>query len=250
MIRHTEPDAHVVVVALDLASLDSVRHFADTLPVDAVDRLVLNAATMTVQRETTADGFEMMFGTNVLGHFALVTALLDRLHAAETPRVVTQSSEGHRRGRLDFDDLQHERSFSGTSAYFDAKLAQHVLAVELDRRLAAVHSVVSQPGWVVTELGRDIFARGPLPTRAVFRLGNAVIGQRPEDGARSALTAALGADVPGAATGQYVTPTKLNRLRGIPDIRPADPRVLDHNLGTRLWETASGLSAWQSHPAT
>lgn len=200
---------------------------------------------ITPERKVTADGFEMMFATNMLGHFALVGRLADQLTSCRT-RIVTQSSESHRPGRLDFDDLQHERRFSAIAAYNASKFAQHVLAVELDRRLD-VTSVVAQPGWVNSDLGREMLADGSLPQRLAFRMGNRLVGQTPAQGAQAALLATLSPDMPRAGTGQYMTPSRLRRLRGEPKIRQADPRVLDAATGRSLWSAAEELT--RMHPA-
>lgn len=241
-IHRVAPAARVEHRPLDLAELASVRAFADGLPVDAIDRLVLNAAVMTVKRRETADGFEAMLGTNALGHHALVTGLLDRLLATPASRLITQSSESHRRGALDFSDLQHEQSFDPIQSYHDSKLAQHVLAVELDRRIPR-RSVVAQPGWVASELGRDVVANGRSGHRAAVRIGNRLLGQTPAQGARAALRATLDDDAPGAATGRYLTPGRLGRLRGTPVVDLAKPTVLEPDLGRRMWETAERLTA-------
>jgi NAD(P)-dependent dehydrogenase (short-subunit alcohol dehydrogenase family) len=240
-IRAAVPGAAVDAPALDLASLVSVRAFAARLPAEQVDLLVLNAGAMTGTRRETADGFELMLGTNHLGHAALLGLLLARLAAAPAPRVVTQSSEAHRGGRIDFDDLQLARRFTPVAAYNRSKLAQHLLAVELDRRLP-VRSVVAQPGWVVSELGRDVLAHGGLLQRAGVRLGNHLVGQSPEAGAQPALRAALDPDAPGAATGRYLTPGRLRRLRGAPVVDDVAPRAVDPEVAARLWDVTQELT--------
>jgi NAD(P)-dependent dehydrogenase (short-subunit alcohol dehydrogenase family) len=230
---------------LDLASLRSVASFASELPTEPIDRLVLNAGIMMTSRKETEDGFEMMFGTNVLGHYSLVTHVLERVLAADAPRVITQSSESHRSGHLDFDDLQHTADFSALSAYNDSKQAQHILAVELDRRYPRAGSIVSQPGWVKSDLGRDM-ANANVFQRATYAIGNAVIGETPAEGARSALKAALDETVPGAASGFYVTPGKFRHLRGKPIIAKASPRVLDPDVGEELRQYAATVTQQHS----
>jgi NAD(P)-dependent dehydrogenase (short-subunit alcohol dehydrogenase family) len=177
----TDP-ASVQQMPLDLASLASVAAFASALPDRPIDRLVLNAGVMLTNRKETNDGFEMMFGTNVLGHFALVSHVLDRVLAANAPRVITQSSESHRAGHLNFQDLRHTADFSPLVAYNDSKQAQHIVAVELDRRYQHAGSVVCQPGWVKSDLGRDMSNANPLQ-RGAYAIGNLVIGQTPAEGA-------------------------------------------------------------------
>jgi NAD(P)-dependent dehydrogenase (short-subunit alcohol dehydrogenase family) len=240
----THPDS-IQQSPLDLASLASVAAFASALPEGPIDRLVLNAGVMLTKREETEDGFEMMFGTNVLGHFALVSHVLDRVLAAEAPRVITQSSESHRSGHLNFQDLQHTVDFSALTAYNDSKQAQHIMAVELDRRYPLAGSVVCQPGWVKSDLGRDM-SNANLLQRGAYAMGNLVIGQTPADGARSALAAALDDVVPSAATGDYITPGKFRHLRGKPIVDKASPLVLDVEVGEQLWEYAVSVATGKS----
>jgi NAD(P)-dependent dehydrogenase (short-subunit alcohol dehydrogenase family) len=240
----THPDS-IRQSPLDLASLASVAAFASALPEAPIDRLVLNAGVMLTNREETADGFEMMFGTNVLGHFALVSRVLDRVLAADAPRVITQSSESHRSGHLNLQDLQHTADFSPLAAYNDSKQAQHIMAVELDRRYPRAGSVVCQPGWVKSDLGRDM-ANANLFQRSAYAIGNLVIGQTPAEGARSALMAALDDDVPSAATGSYVTPGKFRHLRGKPIIGKVSPLVLDPVVGEQLWQYATTVTEQHS----
>jgi NAD(P)-dependent dehydrogenase (short-subunit alcohol dehydrogenase family) len=223
---------------LDLASLASVAAFASALPDGPIDRLVLNAGVMLANRKETEDGFEMMFGTNVLGHFALISHVLDRVLAAPAPRVITQSSESHRSGHLNPQDLQHTTDFSPLVAYNDSKQAQHILAVELDRRYAHAGSVVCQPGWVKSDLGRDMSSANLLQ-RSAYAIGNLVIGQTPAQGARSALKAALDDVVPSASSGSYITPGKFHHLRGKPIVAEASPLVLDAAIAEELWQYAT-----------
>jgi NAD(P)-dependent dehydrogenase (short-subunit alcohol dehydrogenase family) len=237
----TDPDS-IQQGKLDLASLSSVAAFASSLPEGPIDRLVLNAGLMVTSRKETEDGFEMMFGTNVLGHFALVSLVLERVLSADAPRVITQSSESHRSGNLNFQDLQHTADFSPLSAYNDSKQAQHILAVELDRRHPQAGSVVCQPGWVKSDLGRDM-VNASLFQRAAYAFGNFAIGETPGEGARSALKAALDEIVPGAATGSYLTPGKFRHLKGKPIVAEASPRVLDPQVGRKLWEYAVSSTA-------
>ncbi|MCW2553177.1 MAG: short chain dehydrogenase [Mycobacterium sp.] len=236
----TEP-AFIEQSPLDLASLASVTAFASALPERPIDRLVLNAGVMLTSREETKDGFEMMFGTNVLGHFALVSRILDRVLAAHAPRVITQSSESHRAGHLNLQDLQHTADFSPLVAYNDSKQAQHMLAVELDRRYPPAGSVVCQPGWVKSDLGRDM-ADANLLQAGAYAIGNLIIGQTPAQGARSALVAALGADIPRASSGAYITPGRFGHLRGKPIIAEASPLVLDAAVAEVLWQYATDVT--------
>jgi NAD(P)-dependent dehydrogenase (short-subunit alcohol dehydrogenase family) len=240
----TQP-ASIQQSPLDLASLASVAAFASALPDAPIDRLVLNAGVMLTNRKETEDGFEMMFGTNVLGHFALVSHVLDRVLAAHAPRVITQSSESHRAGHLNLQDLKHTADFSPLVAYNDSKQAQHILAVELDRRYPHAGSVVCQPGWVKSDPGRDM-SNANLFQRGVYTIGNLVIGQTPAEGARSALKAALDGVVPSASSGSYITPGKFHHLRGEPIVAEASPLVFDAAIAEKLWQYASEVTTQHS----
>src|SRR6201991_1431495 len=124
-IGNTSPGASVAVQELDLTSLDSIRAAADQLRSahDTIDLLINNAGVMFTPKSTTKDGFELQFGTNHLGHFALTGLLLDRLLPVPGSRVATVSSVGHRSGRIRFDDLQWRRGYSAVGAYAQSKLA-------------------------------------------------------------------------------------------------------------------------------
>jgi NAD(P)-dependent dehydrogenase (short-subunit alcohol dehydrogenase family) len=143
---------------LDLASLDSVREFAERFcgAHDGLDLLINNAGLMAPPRGVTADGFEMQFGTNVLGHFALTGRLLGAMEGRPDARIVTLSSNAHKLGRINFDDLQSERRYNRWRAYNQSKLGDLMLALELDRRLRAagstVRSLAAHPGYSATNL--------------------------------------------------------------------------------------------------
>ena len=160
-IKAATSGAVVTVQELDLSSLDSVRAAADQLRSehDQIDLLINNAGVMFTPRSTTKDGFELQFGTNHLGHFALTNLLLDRVLAVPGSRVVTVSSVGHRFARgIRFDDLQWERSYSRVGAYGQAKLANLMFTYELQRRLTGTHTiaVAAHPGGSRTELTRNL----------------------------------------------------------------------------------------------
>jgi NAD(P)-dependent dehydrogenase (short-subunit alcohol dehydrogenase family) len=143
-ITAATPDSEVEVAALDLGNLDSVRDFAQLFERDheSFDLLINNAGVMAPPRRLTADGFELQFGTNHLGHFALTVLILDRMEGRNDARVVTVSSGAHRMGRINFDDVQGERSYGRWHAYGQSKLANLLFAFELDRRLRAAGSAI------------------------------------------------------------------------------------------------------------
>ncbi len=235
------------VQALDLASLESVRRFAGELSARRIDLLVNNAGVMMTPQRTTADGFELQLGTNHLGHFALTGLLLDALQRSDAARVVTLSSNEHKAGSIDFDDLQRERSYSPRGAYQASKLANAVFAVELDRRLRAAGSpaisVFAHPGYAATNLQSS----GPTGlAKAAMRISNLVLAQRPERGVLPVLYAATARDVEGGA---YYGPNGPGEFRGFPQQVMAKPDAYDPEIGARLWEVSEELTGVRYPPA-
>ncbi|UPV76085.1 oxidoreductase [Halorussus limi] len=246
------------VASLDLANLDSVRSFADGFREahDELHVLCNNAGVMAIPRDETEDGFEMQFGVNHLGHFALTGHLLDAL--LDTPgetRVVTQSSGVHERGDIDFEDLHHEESYDEWDAYAQSKLANVLFAYELQRRLddadADVASVACHPGYAATNLQR----RGPEMRGSTARLWamkamNAVLAQSAEQGALPMLYAAT---APGIEGGEYVGPGGLLDMRGPPEIQRSSEVSYDRHRAERLWavsEESTGVTYDLERPAT
>ncbi|GAA3137083.1 oxidoreductase [Planomonospora alba] len=219
------PGARAELRRLDLADLSSVRAFAAAVD-EPVDLLINNAGVGMIPRRTTADGFEMQFGTNHLGHFALTGLLLPRLLARPGARVVTVSSDAHAFGRIDFGDLGLERRYGRFSAYGRSKLANLLFALELQRRAGArLLSVAVHPGATAT----GIAGRGPL-VRAAMAAARLVL-QPPERGAIPSLYAASS---PGVRPGAFVGP-------GPKELRPR-PGALDEAVARRLWETSAELT--------
>ena len=218
---------------LDLASLESVRAFA-AARTEPVDLLVNNAGIMAPPEGRTADGFELQFGTNHLGHFALTGLLLDRLLAGAAPRVVTLSSLMHRYGRLDRDGR-----YNRWRAYSDSKLANLLFARELDRRARAAGaplvSVAAHPGWAATHLQT---ASPPLVDRAVLTVMNRFVAQSADAGALPVLYAAT-TGVPG---GSYSGPDGRSELRGAPQLVGMSVRARDDAAARRLWEESERLT--------
>jgi NAD(P)-dependent dehydrogenase (short-subunit alcohol dehydrogenase family) len=244
-ISEEVPDAETEVFALDLANLASVRSFALDFAKShrGLDVLINNAGLMAPPRRTTKDGFELQFGTNHLGHFALTGLLLGSLEGREGARVVTVSSGAHRMGRINFDDLHGERRYFRWSAYGQSKLANLMFALELDRRLRAAGSTVSSlaahPGYSATNLQR---AAAPLVDRAAMVVGNLLLAQDAEVGALSLLYAAT---EPGLEGGTYVGPDGIGEQRGYPQPNAGkSSAALDQEAAARLWavsEEATGV---------
>ncbi|HRW06154.1 MAG TPA: oxidoreductase, partial [Caldilineaceae bacterium] len=166
-IRAELPTAKTAIMQLDLASLESVRQFADRFKAthDHLDILVNNAGVAALHYNTTAEGFELCVGVNHLGHFALTGLLIDALEKSTAARVVSVSSIGHRQGEMDFDNLtfQDGKDFSLAAAYGRSKLANLLFAYELQRRLvtaeSGVTSVAAHPGLAQTDLGRSMIEK-------------------------------------------------------------------------------------------
>ena len=224
---------------LDLGNLASVRGFAASQE-RPLDLLVNNAGVMAPPRSQTADGFELQLGTNHLGHFALTGLLLERLKAAAAPRVVSLPSNGHRIGKINFDDLQSQRRYRRWSAYGQSKLANLLFMRELDRRARAAGlplvSVAAHPGYSATNLQ---FAAPPLADRIVMRVLNLLVAQSADAGALSPLYAATMPDLPG---GSYVGPDGPGEWRGSPHLVGMSKRAQDPETARRLWEVSESLT--------
>jgi NAD(P)-dependent dehydrogenase (short-subunit alcohol dehydrogenase family) len=220
---------------LDLASLDSVRRFADGWEGD-IDLLVNNAGVMVPPLTRTAEGFELQFGTNHLGHFALTNRLLEHV----TGRVVTVSSSAHRVGTIDFDDLNWERKpYRAWRAYGQSKLANLLFTAELQRRLAAVGSSVlataAHPGYAATNLQ---FHSQRRVLDLIGAVGNRLFAQNAEGGALPTLYAAL-ADVP--ANG-FAGPGGFMGQRGAPRLVGRSTAAQDSGVARRLWDVSEELT--------
>jgi NAD(P)-dependent dehydrogenase (short-subunit alcohol dehydrogenase family) len=219
-IKAARPEAVVEALSLDLASLASIRAFSKTIHerFQKVDILVNNAGVMAIPRRTTADGFEMQFGTNHLGHFALTGLLLDLVAASGAGRVVNVSSAAHRLGKMQFDDLQREKNYGKWSVYGQSKLSNLLFTSELQKRLEGaglpVISVAAHPGYAATNLQ---FV-GPQLEKSSFaeslsRLGNSLFAQTAEMGALPQLYAATAPDVKG---NEYFGPDGFMQQSGYP----------------------------------
>jgi NAD(P)-dependent dehydrogenase (short-subunit alcohol dehydrogenase family) len=239
-IRKASPNAVVALQELDLTSLDSVGKAADELRAahPRIDLLINNAGVMYVpKRETTKDGFEMQFGTNHLGHFALTGQLLDNIVAVEGSRVVTVSSFGHRIiAKIHFDDPQLERKYNRVEAYGQSKLANLLFTYDLQRRLKAkgapTIAVAAHPGFSDTELMRHL--PGFVP-EFVWR----AFTQPADMGALPTLRAATD---PGAQGGQYYGPDGLGELQGHPKVVKSSAQSHSEDIQRRLWSLSEELT--------
>jgi NAD(P)-dependent dehydrogenase (short-subunit alcohol dehydrogenase family) len=220
---------------LDLASLASVREFATAWEGD-VDLLINNAGVMAPPLTRTADGFELQFGTNHLGHFALTNLLLEQV----TGRVVTVSSTGHRMGSIDFDDLNWERKhYSAWRAYGQSKLANLLFTSELQRRLSAAGSEVlanaAHPGYAATNLQ---FHSGSRLFDLVGSVGNRLLAQDEKGGAMPTLYAAI-EDIP---PDSFAGPGGFMEQRGAPKLVGRSNAAKDTDVARRLWDVSEDLT--------
>ena len=234
------PGADVQPAVLDLADLESVRAFPASAP-DRLDLLINNAGVMAAPRRVTKQGFESQFATNHLGHFALTGLLLGRLLSVPAPRVVTVSSTLHRRGKMNFDDLQGERKYSPWGAYGQSKLANLMFCFELQRRATeagtALLSMAAHPGYAATNL--QFAATDRFYEKAFGWIGNRVFAQSADMGALPTLYAATVADLPG---GTYVGPGGRSEQRGYPRVVTAAGKAYDEAAWRRLWEVSEELT--------
>ncbi|WP_159802931.1 oxidoreductase [Arthrobacter zhaoguopingii] len=239
-VRSLSGNSAVEMRLLDLASLASIRQFAAGWE-HPLDLLINNAGVMAPPRRVlTEDGFESQFGINHLGHFALTGLLLGQLRAAGGSRVVTVSSLAHKRGRLNFGDLQSARAYRPWAAYGQSKAANLYFTIELDRRARAagwqLTAAAAHPGLARTNLVRNRQA-GPVLDLLGGFLG--VLSQSDEAGALPVLYAATGPDVEG---GDYYGPDGPGETRGNVRLVAPSPRVLDREAAARLWDRSVELT--------
>ncbi len=242
------------VVELDLASLDSIREVAEAEVSrgEPLHGLINNAGVFSRRaRLKTQDGFELQFGTNVLGHFALTCQLMPALEvgrsasAQEAPRVVTVSSIAHKRGKIHFDDLQGEKQYRGTEAYAQSKLANLMFAFELERRLRSgrfgTRSIAVHPGVARTNLFKIGSSTGLA--RVAERMVSGTVGMLLSSEQEGALPTLFAATSPQAEAGHYYGPQGLQEMRG-GDVGPAEmsPESLDVNAQRKLWEKCEQLT--------
>jgi len=241
-IGAAHPHADVTLQELDLSSLDSVRAATTALrkAYPRIDLLINNAGVMWTPKQLTSDGFELQFGTNHLGHFALTGLLLDNLLGVRGSRVVTVSSTGHRfRAAIHFDDLQSEHHYDRYAAYGQSKLANLLFTYELQRRLAAKKkntiATAAHPGAASTELARN----APILMKPLFAVAGPVLFQNASMGSLPTLRAATD---PNAEGGQYYGPDGFGEQRGHPKLVSSSGQSHDEELQHRLWQVSEELT--------
>ena len=236
-IKDAHPDADARVMELDLASLDSVRRFAEKFKKEfsQLDLLINNAGVMMPPYSKTADGFELQFGTNHLGHFALTGLLLDLILKTENSRIITVSSGSHRAGKLDFDDLNWEkRKYKKFKTYGDSKIANlyftYVLQEKLERARSKTIAVASHPGWTGTDLQRHV---------GLLSFLNRFFSQGIDMGALPTLYAASAPDVKGS---DYYGPSGWKEMKGYPKKVDSNELSHDKDIAKKLWDVSEELT--------
>ncbi len=239
-IRIAHPRADLVLQEVDLASLDSVREAAAAVgdQFDRIDLLVNNAGVFHTPRRQTADGLEIRFGTNHIGHFVWTGLLLERLMPVAGSRVVTVSSNAHRyRSRIDFERFGVAQGRSQSAAYGRSKLANLQFTYELQRRLVAAGAqttaLAAHPGWSETEILRDF---------PCIRFIHPLIGPLRNSAAVGALATLRAAADPAASGGEFYGPDGFMEMRGHPVLVPSNARSHDTALQRRLWEASEQLT--------
>ncbi len=242
-IRSEISMARAEVMVLDLADLASVKSFADDFLADhdRLDILLNNAGIMFTPYGTTKDGFEQQLGVNHLGHFALTGRLLDRILETPRSRVVNISSQGHRLGSMDFDDLLWQQGgYQTQRAYGRSKLAVLLFTYELQRRLrdhgADTMALAAHPGGAQTELGRHVKA-GRIGR--IYHVVESAITQSASMGALPELRAATD---PNAIGGQYYGPDGLVQMRGNPILVGSSGRSRNEEDARRLWDASEEMT--------
>ena len=241
-IRLSVPDADVSTQRLDLVSLESVRTASAELRAThpRIELLINNAAVAFPPKTTTPDGFELQFGTNHLGHFALTGLLLENMLDVDGARVVVVASLDHKLGgAIHFDDLQWDRRYNSALAYAQSKLANLMFCYAFHRRLvnagAPLLTVTAHPGYTKSDLFRNM----GKPIRVMQKFGDRFIGQDPAKGALPQLYAATMPDVQG---GQYWGPDGFLEMAGYPTLVRSNRKSYDQQAQERLWTVSEELT--------
>jgi NAD(P)-dependent dehydrogenase (short-subunit alcohol dehydrogenase family) len=244
-IRNSVSSANIRFEEVDLASLASVQAFGERMNKErqGLDLLINNAGVMTPPtRKTTKDGFELQFGTNYLGHFALTAHLTLLLRKGKEPRVIHLSSVAHRSGAIHFEDLQFERHYKASEAYAQSKIAMIMFALELQRRSDksgwGLLSIPVHPGISRTDLLLN--GAGPNSVPGILRrfLGPVLF----QPAAQGALPALFAATSPNVKAGTYYGPGGPGEIRGLPKPGKMAPQALDTAVASRLWEVSKQLA--------
>ena len=236
-IKSQNPNANVKVMIVDLANLKSVREFAKKFNAgyDKLNLLINNAGVMIPPYSKTTDGFELQFGTNHLGHFALTALLFDKLKATPNSRIVNVASMAHKYGNINFDDLNWEkRNYKAWSAYGDSKIANlyftYYLADQISKSGIDIKVTSSHPGWTATDLQRH---------SRMFEFLNKFFAMPAEQGALPTLRAAIDTE---AQSGDYFGPDGFQEWRGFPV--KVESNKLSHNMeiAGKLWKVSEELT--------
>ncbi|MHA2099948.1 MAG: oxidoreductase [Candidatus Kariarchaeaceae archaeon] len=243
------PDSNIRLMHLDLSSIDNIKKFSDKFKQDNqnLDLLINNAGLMFAPYDKTENGFELHFGINHLGHFALTSWVLDLLLKTENSRIVNVSSALHKSGKINFDDLQGEKKYRRIRAYSQSKLANLLFTYELQRKLESTNSstisVGCHPGYAATNLQSTGMGmrRGILPffMKPMLKFSNIIMAQSAQMGALPTLFAALSDEVKG---GDYVGPSKFGEQRGHPKITTSSKRSHEKDIAKQLWDTSESLT--------
>ena len=240
-IKEESPEAIIEVMQLDLSDLESVRTFAETFSsrFDSLDLLINNAGVMTPPYAKTKDGFELQFGSNHLGHFALTGLLLPLLLRTENSRVVTLSSLAHRNASVDFGNLDGSKGYKAMKFYGQSKLANLMFATELDRRLKqhgrSTTSIACHPGISSTNLFK-------LGGREMPRIFKGLMNRYLQPAAMGALPTVYAATDSGLTGGEYIGPDGKGQRRGYPALEKPDPAVNDVATREKLWDVSEELT--------
>lgn len=242
-IQQYSPNSHCIFMALDLSDLNSIANFVEsfTREFHTLDILCNNAGVMACPLSYTTQGFELQFGTNHLGHFALTRGLIQSLLKTKNSRVVNVSSAAHWIGKIDFNNLDAKQSYARFKAYAQSKLANVLFAYELDRRLKAISaeciSVATAPGSVATNLQRYI--AGKKISKFIHKMTKIHLIQSSELGVQSQLYAATATDVTG---GKYYAPNSWLETHGAPKEKLSSKLSYDQDLAKKLWQTSEKLT--------
>jgi NAD(P)-dependent dehydrogenase (short-subunit alcohol dehydrogenase family) len=247
-IKQGLPNADIEVMLMDISDLDSVRQFAEKVKMkyNHLDLLLNNAGIMwTPQRNLSKQGHELQFATNHLGHFLLTGLLLPLLKTTPNSRVVTQSSVLHKKTQgqdfepsIQLDDLSFSQNFDTKKAYAQSKLANLLFTYELDRRLKAANintiATAAHPGYTATNLQKD--------AGFIMKIMNVILAQKVDMGVLPILRAATAPNLKG---GEFFGPTKMNELKGYPELVPSSDTSYDQNLAQKLWAVSENLVAYK-----